>query len=133
MSVTDAEIVERLKRGYAHFSSGDFDAAVELVHPDIEVSPPGGQKPWTGAEALRAWMEPDAFESQEFEPLELTVSGNKVLARIHMRARGSGSGIEMELDLWMVWTFDSDGLMTHVTSYLPHEEAEARLAAGLEG
>ena len=131
MSLSEAQIVERLKRGYAAFNSGDFDAATEILHPDIELVPPGGQPSLRGAEAVRAWMEPDAFASQEMEPLELTVSGDKVLVRQFVRSTGSGSGIEVELTVWVVWAFDASGRMTRVQSFLPHEEAEARSTAGL--
>ena len=131
MSLSEDEILENLKNAYALFNRGDFDAAVELAHPDIEFVPPGGQPSFRGAKALRAWMEPDAFDSQEIHPLELTLSGNKVLVRLLTRARGSGSGIEIELLMWNVWTFDSDGLWIQVKNFLPHEEAEARSAAGL--
>ena len=131
MAPTEAELTETLLRGYAALNSGDFDAAVALLHPDIEVHLPGGQPPLKGAKAFRAWMEPDAFESQQIEPMDLTFSGNKVLVLQKTRARGSGSGIEMEILIWAVWTFDAEGHWTRLESYLPHEEAEARRAARL--
>jgi hypothetical protein len=37
----------------------------------------------------------------------------------------------MELDQWVVWTVDDDGLMTRMEGFLPHQEAEALEAAGL--
>jgi ketosteroid isomerase-like protein len=131
MSERDQEIITRLRRSYEAFNRGDFDAASELAHPKIEFVRPGGQSSLRGAEALRAWMEPDAFEEQVVEPLEFTVEGDKVLVRQHARARGAGSGIEMGLDSWAVWTVDDDGLMTRLEFYLHHQETEARKAAGL--
>ena len=80
---------------------------------------------------MRAWMEPDAFEEQTFEIREFRINGNRVLVRQHTWARGAGSGIEMELDAWAVWTLNDDGLMTHVVGFLPGEDAEAFEAAGL--
>ena len=91
----------------------------------------GGQSALNGAEAFRAWMEPSAFEEQEIEPLEFTVAGNKVLIRQRSRNRGAGSGIEIEIDSWSVWTLDDDGLAIRVETFLGHQEAEAREAAGL--
>ena len=131
MAPTDAEVTENLRRCYALFNRGDFDAAIGFAHPEIEVVPAGGQTPRRGAAAMRSWMEPDAFESQEFELADITIKGDKALVRQMMRARGSGSGIEMELDLWTVWTFDADGLWTRVEGFVAHEEAAARSAAGL--
>jgi hypothetical protein len=63
------------------------------------------------------------IEIKEFE-----VAGNRVLVRQHMSARGAGSGIEMEIESWTVWTFDDDGKATRMQFFLPNEEDEARLA-----
>ncbi len=75
---------------------------------------------------MRAWMEPDAFESQVIEPEEFEVAGSRVLVRQHATARGAGSGIEMEIDAWSLWTFDEEGRATRVEFYLHHQEDEAR-------
>jgi ketosteroid isomerase-like protein len=131
MSQRDQEMIASLRRGYEAFNRGDFDAAMEIVHPKIEFVPPGGQSPLRGEEALRAWMEPDAFEEQEIEPFEFTVKGDKVLVRTVVRAKGAGSGIELDFQVWAVWTLGANGLATRVETYLPHEEAEALQAAGL--
>jgi hypothetical protein len=37
----------------------------------------------------------------------------------------------METDIWSVLTLDDAGLVTRVETYLHHQEAEARQAAGL--
>ena len=131
MSDRDQEIIERVRHGYEAFNRGDFDATVENFHPEIEFVPPGGQKSLKGAAAFRAWMEPDAFEKQTLEIREYRINGNKVLVRQHAWARGAGSGIEMELDTWVVWTLNDEGLATHVVGFLPGEDTEAFEAAGL--
>jgi ketosteroid isomerase-like protein len=134
MSERDGENITRLRLAYEAFNRGDFDAAVEVggVHPDIEYRPPGGQSPVRGIAQFRAWMEPEAFESQVIEPREFRVAGNKILVWQHTSTRGAGSGIEMELDLWAVWTLDDAGLVIQLEAFLPHEGADARRAAGLE-
>jgi len=132
MSDRDQEVISSLRRAYDAFNRGDFDTAIERTHPEIEFVPPGGQAPLRGADAFRAWMEPDAFEEQTLEPREFRVQGNKVLVLQHTRARGAGSGIELDLEAWVIWTFDDDGLATRVEGFLPHQEAEAFKAAGLE-
>jgi ketosteroid isomerase-like protein len=131
MDGRDAAVIDALRRNYEAFNRGDFDAAVELAHPEIEFVPPGGQASLRGAAAVRAWMEPDAFEEQRIEPLDFRVEGNKVLVRQHIQARGAGSGIELDIENWTVWTFDDDLLVTRAETYLPHQEAEALEAAGL--
>ena len=123
--------VARLRRAYEAFSRGDFDAALATgVHPDIEFIPPGGQPPIRGVERFRAWMEPDAFESQVIEPQEFRGAANKILVSQRSRIRGAGSGIEMEVGSWAVWTLDDDGLVTRIENFL--EEGEALRAAGLD-
>jgi ketosteroid isomerase-like protein len=131
MSDREQEMINRVRRGYEAFNRGDFDAAVELAHPEIEFVPPGGQAPIRGANAFRAWMEPDAFESQTLEAREFRVQGKNVLVRQHARAVGAGSGIEIELEAWVLWTLDDDGLVTRVEGFLPHQDAQAFEAAGL--
>jgi len=84
-----------------------------------------------GAEAFRAWMEPDAFEEQRVEPLEFRTNGNRVLIKENIRARGATSGIGLDFDAWAVWTLNDDGLVTRVEGFLPHHESAALEAVGL--
>ncbi len=125
------EKVEKLRRGYEAFSRGDFDSAIELAHPEIEFVRVGVDPPIRGVEAFRAWMEPDAIEDQQIEPLEFRTNDNKVLVRQITRGRGALSGIEMETETWAVWTVDENGLATHLEVFLVHQRDEARDAAGL--
>lgn len=131
---TSEENVEIIRAVYDAYNRGDFDAAVPTTaHPDLEVVPSGDQPPIKGAAQVRAWMKPDAFESQVIEPLDLRAAGSKVLVRARTRIRGAGSGIEAEFLFWAVWTFNEAGLTTRVEIYLDHQEAEALEAAGLRG
>jgi ketosteroid isomerase-like protein len=131
MSDRDQEIISSLRSTYEAFNHGDFDTAIELAHPEIEFVPLGGQLPLRGADALRAWMEPDAFDEQRIDPSEFRMQGNKVLVRQHAWGRGAGSGIELDMNIWTVWTFDDDGRATRIEGFLPHQEVEALEAAGL--
>jgi ketosteroid isomerase-like protein len=128
MSIPEEDLIERLRRVYERFNAEDFDAAIEMAHPDIVFARPGGQSEVRGADALRAWMEPDAFESQVVEPEAFEADGNRVLVRQRTTARGAGSGIEMEIESWTLWTFDDDGKATRMQFFLPNEEDEARRA-----
>jgi SnoaL-like domain len=128
MSVPEKDLIARLRRTYELFNADEFDAAVQIAHPDIVFARPGGQSELKGAEALRAWMEPDAFDSQIIEPEHFEASGNRILVRQHATARGAGSGIEVEIDSWTLWTFDDEGMVTRMQFFLPNEEDEARRA-----
>ena len=124
--------IERARRTLEAVGREDYDAAMELVHPQIELVPPGAQAPRKGAGRFRQWMEPDAFAEQVIQPLDFVAGEDgRVLSKQHIKARGSGSGIELEITSFTVWSFDEDDLITRVEIYLPHEEAKARAAAGL--
>ena len=121
---------EALDRGYAAFNAGDFDDAMEIAHPDMEYVGPGGQTPIQGADAVRAWMEPDAFESQHLELQEVRFAGDRALVHTRARNRAAGSGIEMEIEVWAVWTFEDDRVI-RLQVFLPHEREAALQATGL--
>jgi ketosteroid isomerase-like protein len=128
------ENVEIVRRWLEAISGGseDFDRALALVHRDVVFVPPGDQPPYRGAESLRRWMEPDAFQEQlvkAFEPV--VVTGRTILGRQLVMARGAASGIELDVLTWSVWTFDEDGLIARIEIYLEHEEDKAREAAAL--
>jgi ketosteroid isomerase-like protein len=128
MGIPDERVMETLRAGYEAFNRGDYDAVADLVHPDVVFIRPGAEPPLKGSDAFREWMEPDAFESQVSEPREVEIRGQRVLVHQHTAARGAGSGIEMEIGSWAVWTFAEDGRVTRIETYLEHEEAEARRA-----
>ena len=129
MSVPEDELLGRLHRGFEAFNRGDYAAATEWVHPDVVmVSLSPGRTELHGAEALRAWMEPDAFESQVSEPEVIEIVGNRVLIHQQTRARGAGSGIELETGSWAVWTFDDEGRVTRMENFQEGQEDEARRA-----
>jgi len=131
MSQENVEVVRRWLEAISG-GSKDFDRALALVHRDIVFFPPGDQPPYRGAESLRRWMEPDAFQEQvvkTFEPV--VVADRTILGRQLVMARGAASGIELDVITWSVWTFDEDGLITRIELYLEHEKDRALEAAGL--
>jgi ketosteroid isomerase-like protein len=132
MGLTDDELVERVRRSYEAFNRRDFAAATEGAHPDIVLVRPGGQPELRGKDALSAWMEPDAFESQRTKLIGSEVVGNRVLTLQRTASSGAGSGIEMEVESWAVWTFDDEGGVIRLEIFLHHEEEQARRALRAE-
>jgi limonene-1,2-epoxide hydrolase len=128
MGPTDEEMIGALKENNEALNRGDFDAAIKLAAPDIVYVRPGGLPVLHGTEAIRAWMEPDAFESQETELLSFETTGQRVLTRQTTRARGAGSGIEMEIESIAVWYFNDEGKLYRVETYVLDEEDDARRA-----
>jgi ketosteroid isomerase-like protein len=121
-------MVALLRRNYDAINRRDYDAVASTAHPDVVLIRPGGQPDLRGVDAVRAWLEPDAFESQELEPVSIRIEGNKALAHVRGLMKGAGSGIEIEAEVWSVWTFDEDGKVIRVANFLAHEEDEARSA-----
>jgi limonene-1,2-epoxide hydrolase len=128
MSKTGEELIELVQRTIDAFNEGDFGAAVASAHPEVVIVRPGGLPDVQGVEALRAWMEPDAFESQPTDIRRMETVANRVLVELHSVNRGAGSGIEMSVDTWGVWTFDEADRVIRVQFFLDHEEEEARRA-----
>ncbi len=123
------EKVEIIRSIMDAFNRGDYDAAAEIAHPDIEMIPPGDQSPYRGREALRNWMEPDAFAEQTVEAREFIASGDRILMEAHSWNIGANSGIELELDFWSLWSFDDAGFVTRTEVFL--DRRLALEAAGL--
>jgi ketosteroid isomerase-like protein len=130
--MTDEKMIAALRRFHEAFNRGDVEAVVQLVRPDFELVRQGGQSSIKGVAALREWLKPDAFEEQRLEPLDFRVNGDKVLVRTHLTGRGAGSGIEIDVVGYAVYTLDDHGLIKEVQLFLPHQEAEALKAARLK-
>lgn len=127
------EDVEAVRRGYEAWNRGDVGAVLELVHPDIEWRP--------GADALEAgenrgrdgfrgflesWLE--SFEDLSIVPEELLVEGDCVVAMVHQRGRGRGSGVEIDVRTAHVWRI-RDGRAVGWYAYRNREDALAGIRA----
>jgi limonene-1,2-epoxide hydrolase len=126
VTIPEDELIRRLRSGYEAFNRRDYDAVMQWVHPEMVYVSPSAITELRGADAFRAWMEPDAFESQESEVRSVEIAANRALIRQLTKARGAGSGIEMQVESWAVWTFDDEGKVTRIEIYLEHEEERAR-------
>jgi ketosteroid isomerase-like protein len=128
MKLTEEQMIDALRENNDAINRGDFDRAIELADPDIVFVRTGALPPLRGADAVRAWMEPDAFESQTYELLDHEASGNRVLTRSLTRARGAGSGIEVEIESLTLWSFNDAGRISRVEIFMLEQQDEARRA-----
>ena len=104
-----SELADLIRDAYEAFNRGDVDAILDLLHPDIEWVPPPTSlepQPLRGREAVREYLEPDFFDSQTVEPLETIEEDNRVLVAAHVRARGRGSGVELDETVYHVLTIE---------------------------
>jgi ketosteroid isomerase-like protein len=129
--MTDPRILEIVRSTYAAYSEGDVEAVLELMHPDVEWHPPPTSvdpQPLRGRDAVREYLAPNFFESQQAEPLEVTVEGNRVMVEARVRAVGAGSGIEIDGTAWHMYTFE-DEQVVRFEAYVDREQAMAAFRA----
>lgn len=87
---------------------GDQAAMFELIDPDIVSTQFPEQvdvRPYHGHEGvvqvMANWI--GTWDDYSIELLELREIGDCVVAALHQRGRGRGSGVAMEGDVWFVW------------------------------
>jgi uncharacterized protein len=127
----ESDGVRILREGYEAFNRGDFEAVIELMHPDIEMQRARAApdpEPVRGAEAIRAWMMPDIFDEQHVDLVEIVENGDKIFVEGKFRVRARGSGIEINDRAFHVWTI-RDGKAARLEFYA--DRSEALQAAGL--
>ena len=118
-----------VRRAVEAYRRGDVDAALADVHPEVAWNP-FEEAPMHGVEAVRAYLtrwESD-WEELETTPEEFIDAGDQVVAVVHFRGRGRGSGIEVDARSYSVHTV-RDGKTVAMEEFL--ERDEALEAAGL--
>jgi ketosteroid isomerase-like protein len=130
MSEENVEIVRSFYRAWAR---GDLPGPANLMDREIEyVNPAEAVEPGTRrgvtefAEAVERTLE--GWESWHMEPEQFTPVGDQVAVVLRYRARGRGSGIEVEGRESALWTV-RDGKVSRYAWF--HQPAEALEAAGL--
>ncbi len=117
------ENVEVVRRAVEAYRRGDFDAALADVHPEVAWHP-FEEAPMQGVEAVRAYLtrwESD-WEELETTPEEFIDAGDQVVAVVHFRGRGRGSGIEVDARSYSVHTV-RDGKTVAMEEFLERDEA----------
>ena len=128
------ENVAAAKRIYEARNRGDVDAVLAEFDPDVTWQPHlatlSGHS-IRGHDGVRAYMASlrEDWQSFRHEPKEFFDAGDKVVAFLHTYARGRGSGVDVEVPVAHVLTFEGGTCLGYV-SY--HDRAEALRVAGLE-
>jgi ketosteroid isomerase-like protein len=124
MSQENVEIVRR-------FLVVDLDELLAYVDPDI-VWNPVEESSAQGPEAVRASTErwKSAWGNYELIPEGFVDMGDRVVATVRFRARGRGSGVEVDARLYDVFTL-RDGKIVRMDQFTEQSEAleAARLRA----
>jgi ketosteroid isomerase-like protein len=131
LAVMDEQI-ELLRRAYQTFNDGDVDVA--LFHPHLCIvqtsSLVGTAGTFVGHDGLRRSAEElrQGFEQIRFEPEEYDeLDDGRVLVRCRFVGRGTRSGIELDSEVWHIWTFQ-DGLLYRMEVFASKRRALAAAA-----
>lgn len=126
------ERIELLRRAYQTFNDGDVDLAV--FHPQIRIIQTshlvGTAGSFHGHEGvLRSTDELlQGFDEVRFEPEDYEELGDgRMLVRCRFTGRGTRSGIELDSDVWHIWSF-RDGLLSQMEIYPTERKALAAAA-----
>lgn len=136
-----ALLARRIRQGFEAFNRRDWQAALIGLHPEIEVhtdKDPAGvpfgadlEDVYHGHQGLVAlweqWLQ--AWDEYRFEVEELIDTGEKVVVLLRQRARGRGSGVELDQALAQVYTADANGMPVLIEVFW--DPARALKAAGL--
>ena len=131
--MTDSDQLAVVRRFVEAFNRRDFEMIRRDVDPEVVLDE------WQEAPGARSYRGPDGvqtaldswFETWEWMQVnieELREAGDSVFVVLHQRAKGSGSGIEVEIRSWNVYSF-RDGKVIHIKLFL--EPGPALEAAGL--
>jgi len=133
--VTEAEDLAR--RAWEAFNRQDYEALLELVHPDMEWRPaqgPGGieGQVYLGRDGYRKWLYedlPEVWENFHAEELEFADTGDgRVMISGYIAGKGRGSGAEIRVPFSQLgWA--RDGLIVRIDGFLTRDGA--REAAGV--
>ncbi len=127
------EKVEVVRSFYDAWARDEFPGPFELMDTEIEyVNPTGAVEPGTrrGIAAFARAVEKvvEGWETWQMEPEEFRAVGDQVAVVVRYRARGRGSGVEVEGRESALWTL-RDGKVVRYAWF--HEPADALEAAGL--
>ena len=127
------ENVEIVRSFYDAWAREEFPGPVELMDPEIEyVNPAGAVEPGTrrGRAAFSRAVEKlfEGWETWQAKPEQFKAVGDQVAVVLSYRARGRGSGLEVEGRESALWTL-RDGRVSRYAWF--HEPGDALEAAGL--
>lgn len=133
-SIAISESIDKWRALYEAFNRGDIDAAVQNLHPEVELKPaligPGVKDHYRGRDELKEFFETitDVWDSLTVEVEEMIEAPDgRLVAVENWRARGR-DGIEINTRLVDVYAF-RDGLVIRGDGF--RDKAEALEAVGL--
>jgi ketosteroid isomerase-like protein len=126
--------VEVVRALFDRFAAGGVDPALDLFHEElvIEIPPDMSAEPDTyhGREGARRYFQgfEGMLEDVRYEAREIVPIGDRVLACARMSGTGASSGLDVELDAFVLHEFE-DGLIRRMRPY-PDEDSARAAAEG---
>ena len=130
------DYVAIVRQIYERWGRGDFQAGSDLYNPDVLLVlrpefPDAGV--YRGLNEIGSYMREDFLSDWEDAVIvgeEFLDAGDTVVVRVTQRATGAGSGAQVEMRYYQLWTF-REGAVIRIESI--KERGEALEAAGLPG
>jgi ketosteroid isomerase-like protein len=123
---------ELMRRGFEAYNAGDYEAVVALLHADVELHADSeliNSGDFRGHDGFIRWNADwtEAWEEFRVEPRVITSFGGRhILADTHQVARGAGSGVDVEMDVY--WVFElADDRVVRMHLYATRERALAAI------
>jgi ketosteroid isomerase-like protein len=120
-----------VRAGYAAWNGGDLKAALEIVHPEVEVVQDPqipGAVAVTGKGEFKRWLDSfyETWESFEITPTEIRRLDDRIIVIGHIKARGKTMSVPVETDTAHVLTM-RNGEVVRWESYTDPAAALAAL------
>jgi ketosteroid isomerase-like protein len=120
--------IDVVRDAWEAFSTGSADAMLPYIDPEFrgEVPPDASAEPdvYVGHAGVHRYLDlfAEVMEDLTFEPQEFIEAGEHLVVVCHVRGRGKGSGIEVEMTANIVTTV-RDGLIVYMCGYPTMERA----------
>jgi ketosteroid isomerase-like protein len=131
-SGTSAEArIERVRAGMEAYNAGDIETVLSVFADDIEIYAPQdflNAGTFHGHDGFLRWVSAwnEAWESFEIDVDAIEPVGQRhVVAEVHQRARGRGSGIDIDQRVAYVYELRDDGKCSFQGIYPEAEQAYA--------
>ena len=131
MEASNLDVVQRLFDG---FEERGIDGVIEVMDDDvlIEIPPELSAEPddYRGHEGVRRYFAGFAgmLDDVRYEAIEIIPAGDAVIAHIRMSGRGSSSGLDVELEAFVLHELE-DGRIVRMRPYADLEAARAAASA----
>jgi ketosteroid isomerase-like protein len=126
--MAEPDVIATIRQAYARYNAGDLDAVVSVLSEDVVFVPPPNSpepEPLHGRDAVHEYLAPNLFDEQSAEPVEIHERRDRALVVAHARARGRGSGAEIDQMVFHLFHFDGE----HAVKFEVFTDREQALAA----